>query len=180
MLWLCSVYLSGYTERSNPNERKTATGVHTTFWFNLQQMISSPSIKIKCWLANKQKWKGNLFFLQILTDSVIRITAWTVSPYISSPLRCSVNNFNMDDSSLRLATCWTTRSQIPKEKDFSQWLGFILWQSSTKLTLQNMKRVIYKVSPSGVASRYCKSSMPCSRTRTSNRGRLSSSPILQR
>lgn len=47
------------------------------------------------------------------TDSVMRMTACTVRPYISSPLTCSVNSFSMDDSFRRLATFSTTCSQIP-------------------------------------------------------------------
>lgn len=47
------------------------------------------------------------------TDSVMRMTACTVRPYISSPLTCSVNSFSMDDSFRRLATASTTWSQIP-------------------------------------------------------------------
>lgn len=73
---------------------------------------------LKLQLGDKDKIKSEtnwyFFLLHILTDSVIRITAWTVRPYISSPLTCSVNSFNMDESSRILATCWTTCSQIPK------------------------------------------------------------------
>lgn len=49
------------------------------------------------------------------TDSVMRMTACTVRPYISSPLTCSVNSFSMDDSFRRLATFSTTWSQIPAQ-----------------------------------------------------------------
>lgn len=57
-----------------------------------------------------------MVLLQVLTDSVIRMTAWTVRPNISSPLICSVNSFSMEESSRSLATSCTTRSQMPKDE----------------------------------------------------------------
>lgn len=81
------------------------------------QLETQALVSWKQWEQRREKPNGDSDFGKgLLTDSVMRSTAWTVRPYMSSPFTWSVNSFSMADSSLSLATDWTTRSQIPRGK----------------------------------------------------------------